>query len=122
MTRRWVLLSIAYLSGGFIGTVLVHGGFHAIHNGCVVIGGDPLSFAPQALLWPVWVVAVILYPDQWIVAVRFWLSYLGSFAISYVLLSRFALKPKAKGFCPACGYDLRATPERCPECGTVVKQ
>jgi hypothetical protein len=41
--------------------------------------------------------------------------------LAFVLYGRaeLAAERKSKGLCLRCGYDLRATPGRCPECEHV---
>ena len=53
-----------------------------------------------------------------------WLLYLGTFglvSVLQILLERRRTQPArwvAQGRCGNCGYDIRVTPECCPECGT----
>ena len=56
--------------------------------------------------------------DSWEIRVPYWLIMLASAVppIIWVRHRRDAQRA-ALGLCRACGYDLRATPERCPECG-----
>jgi hypothetical protein len=56
--------------------------------------------------------------------VKIWYLAILAAILPAVWIWRLASKRKAamQGCCVKCGYDLRATPDRCPECGTVASK
>jgi hypothetical protein len=55
----------------------------------------------------------------------FWLLFIASSVLPVLWIwdtdRRGRVKRRARlGLCLACGYDLRATPDRCPECGAAA--
>jgi hypothetical protein len=62
--------------------------------------------------------------DARVVLVPLWVIFVATAALPgrWVVLQRRRARERRAGHvpCPKCGYDLRATPERCPECGTAM--
>ena len=58
------------------------------------------------------------------VAAPFWALALATAVVPVLRILRRVLRRRLqrRGLCPSCGYDLRASPERCPECGEVVRK
>ena len=64
--------------------------------------------------------------DQTVATNKFTLNTGPLFLLSLVIPCRLALRrwrrrrQPVPGLCCNCGYDLRATPQRCPECGEIA--
>ncbi len=67
--------------------------------------------------------------SYWIMQFPIWAAFASFAAYPVVAFSRLFLRRRHSrryrlehGLCVKCGYDLRATPERCPECGQNAGQ
>jgi hypothetical protein len=83
---------------------------------------SPLWFFPR--IYPRYFNTTANSIDQgrWCARLPYWFLVLTTGALS-VICRRYANRLDLRrrlGKCLACGYDLRATPDRCPECGTPV--
>ena len=71
-------------------------------------GGPPHQRTELGLWIPYWLLMLVSAPlPLWVVTIH--------------RSRRVRAARRARGLCEDCGYDLRATPGRCPECGADAK-
>jgi hypothetical protein len=78
-------------------------GFWHWPNSMRIVNENNEVIRHETWMAPRWLVLVALTVPAW----------------PWLLIRLRRRKRQIRGLCPACGYDLRATPGRCPECGAV---
>lgn len=72
--------------------------------------------------WSLWGFEFIRLADNWMLVLPYWFLIITSSVAPMIWLwRRNRIKNRFMGnLCRNCGYDLRASSDRCPECGTPV--
>ncbi len=94
-------------------------------------GGIPDDLVPTDVAWEILHAAysceiddvgMLQFTEAKVFLVNSWLLIAIALSpwLAYALKAFSRHRTRSRGLCPRCGYDLRATPERCPECGTKV--
>ncbi len=107
-----------------------------ILDGCIVVDSNPrTAFLDSTKTWggyhqfrTMWEPAYRYYGypmDEWILGIPLWIPTLvfGSlFCACRPLTFHRRRKRKKLGLCLQCGYDLRGSKDRCPECGSEFER
>jgi hypothetical protein len=95
----------------FAGFALANGQGQILQWTYIVYRASPLfPFHALAATWRALIGYPALAPFVWIT----------NRAVRTAWRRHRSARRRARGLCPTCGYDLRASGERCPECGAIL--